>query len=486
MIPAVFDITTLNGKNGFAIEALYLSEQLGASVSNAGDVNGDGIDDIILGAPGEPQNDAGKAYVIFGSKNEFPATFDTIDLNGENGFAINGVSKGDGCGRVVSAAGDFNDDGFADILIRAYGNILGYYPIKDYVVFGSNNTFPASFDLENLDGQNGFAIINSGYTSISVGAVGTAGDINGDKISDIIIGAPNPRSKSSEGQSYVMYGSKNGFPPVFDLQYLDGESGFVINGIRDGDQSGSSVSAAGDVNGDGVEDIIIGAPYAYSQTGQSYVVYGNKNGFQLNFDLKDLDGKSGFAINGVNTNDRSGYSVSGAGDVNGDGLADVIIGATNIGGSPDWPGGGYVVFGNNFSTSPVFSLKNINGSNGITMIGVRRDGACGTSVSKLGDVNGDGIDDVIIGAPYPKNGGGQGQSYVVYGSTKGFPPKLILPSSLNGNDGFTINNNVDNKDKLGMSVSSAGDFNGDGIDDILVGSWNGGIPSGHAYVIFGE
>lgn len=483
MIPKTFDISSLNGKNGFAIEALYLSEQLGASVSSAGDVNGDGINDVIIGAPGEPKNDAGKSYVIFGSKNGFPPILDTIDLNGQNGFTINGVNKGDGCGIAVSSAGDFNDDGIADMLIGAYGGSFSNYIVKNYVVFGRNDGFPASFDLKNLDGQNGFVIINNGATYYSHGSIKAAGDINADGISDIIIGSASHRSKTTEGQSYVMFGSKNSFPPVFDLKNLDGKNGFIINGIRDGDFSGSSVSGAGDVNDDTVDDLIIGAPGAYSNTGQSYVVYGNTKGFPPVFDLKNLDGKNGFAINGITTYDRTGNSVCGAGDINNDGIADVLIGA-NTRDLVDELGTTYVVFGANNFTSPVFSLKNLNGMNGFAMNGMKKSGKSGSSVSALGDVNKDGFDDVITGAP--NVGLKAGQSYVLYGSNNKFPAMIRVPDALDGVNGFTINNDIQNKDRLGASVSTAGDFNGDGIDDILVGAWNSEIPTGHAYVIFGE
>ena len=121
------------------------------------------------------------------------------------------------------------------------------------------------------------------------------------------------------------------FDPVIQLSSLDGTNGFKINGIAVGDRSGTSVSSAGDVNGDGIDDVIIGAYRAdlngAEYAGQSYVVFGSKSGFGASLELSTLNGSNGFAINGIAADDFSGWSVSSAGDVNGDGIGDVIIGA---------------------------------------------------------------------------------------------------------------------------------------------------------------
>src|SRR4028118_1235155 len=121
------------------------------------------------------------------------------------------------------------------------------------------------------------------------------------------------------------------FGPTFNLLDLNGSNGFAINGIAVGDYSGSSVSSAGDVNGDGIDDLIIGArtasPNGISEAGQSYVVFGSNSGFVAGLDLSELNGSNGFAINGIVADDRLGSSVSSAGDVNGDGFDDLIIGA---------------------------------------------------------------------------------------------------------------------------------------------------------------
>ena len=131
--------------------------------------------------------------------------------------------------------------------------------------------------------------------------------------------------------------------PRFDLNTLDGTNGFVINGINAGDVSGRSVSGAGDVNGDGIDDLIDGAPRegASESFGESYVVLRSNSGFSSSLDLSTLNGSNGFVVNGINNYDYSGSSVSGAGDVNGDGIDDLIIGAYRF----DEAGESYVVFG---------------------------------------------------------------------------------------------------------------------------------------------
>ena len=122
------------------------------------------------------------------------------------------------------------------------------------------------------------------------------------------------------------------FPASFDLSTLDGTNGFVINGIDAGDRSGNSVSGAGDVNGDGFDDLIIGAPNAdpngIDLAGESYVVFGSNDGFSPSLNLSSLNGTNGFVMTGINFDGYSGSSVSGAGDVNGDGVDDLIIGAS--------------------------------------------------------------------------------------------------------------------------------------------------------------
>ncbi len=329
--------------------------------------------------------------------------------------------------------------------------------------------FSSSFDLNSLDGTNGFVLNGIAPLDFTGSSVSSAGDVNGDGIDDIIIGAQ--RANSVRGQSYVVFGSSSGFNSSLNLSALNGTNGFVLNGINANDASGVSVSSAGDVNGDGIDDIIIGAPSTNFGTGQSYVVFGSSSGFNSSLNLSALNGTNGFKLNSMARGDESGESVSSAGDVNGDGIDDIIIGAL---GGRSGRGRSYVVFGNSSGFNSSLNLSALNGTNGFVLNGVAANDASGVSVSSAGDVNGDGIDDIIIGATAGNSG--TGQSYVVFGNSSGFNSSLNL-SALNGTNGFVLNG-INANDLSGKSVSSAGDVNGDGIDDIIIGAPAGNSGTG--------
>ena len=218
------------------------------------------------------------------------------------------------------------------------------------------------FNLSDLNGTNGFKINGIAADDFSGYSVSNAGDINNDGIDDLIIGAlfADPNGNSEAGQSYVVFGRTNlgsRGTGTFNLSNLNGTNGFFINGIAANNFSGDSVNNAGDINGDGIDDLIIGAEYADpngTSSGQSYVVFGSKEGFGAKLNLSTLNGTNGFAINGINPEDRSGNSVSSAGDINGDGIDDLIIAAPFADPNGDNSGQTYVVFGNR---APVLDLN---------------------------------------------------------------------------------------------------------------------------------
>jgi hypothetical protein len=480
---------------GFVMHGLDPGEGSGRSVSAAGDVNGDGIDDLIIGAPDADPNGmrSGRSYVVFGNSRGFTNPFELSALNGQNGFILNGEPQGV-FGWSVSAAGDVNSDGIDDLII---GDLVGAWSGRSYVVFGSNSGFPSPFNMSTLNGQNGFTLKSDVEFERIGWSVSSAGDVNDDGIHDLLIGARgSPAANANAGRTYVIYGSTTEFPHPLNLSAPNTFAGSVMKGEAFS-LSGDSVSPAGDINGDGFDDLIIGAPGSsygegYEASSRSYVVFGSGNRLPNPLELPSINGPNGFVLNSEGGG-RPGATVSAAGDINGDGIDDLIIGARSAEVDGDFLGRSYVVFGSRGGHPNPFELSSLNGSNGFVIDGFVIDGESGFtnfggSVSAAGDVNGDGIDDLIIGASSAsfETKISAGRSYVVFGKSDGFPNPLTL-DSLDGSNGFRINGAVE-WGKAGFYVSAAGDINGDGIEDLIIGapSLSSDTDPGRSYVIFGR
>lgn len=506
--PVPLNLSQLQPPAGFQINGrAHLYDYAGAAVSSAGDLNGDGFDDLAVGfGTSYYYARPGSAYVVFGKASGLTSLTIASPDSGPGHVTITGrIAKyGSGLQHInLSSAGDINGDGFDDLIVGDSTDLNGVA----YIVFGKASGF-AAIDLGTLAPPAGFAIVGDASSQSLGRSVSAAGDVNGDGFADLIVGAYLGNSGGmSSGQAYVIFGKASGYNSIFALSTLTPSAGFMIQGDAAGDWAGLSVSGAGDVNGDGISDIVVGAPLADrtgKDAGDVYVIFGKRTPF-ANIDLTSLSPNDGFVIHGAAPGDNLGHSVSLAGDINGDHHADLIIGAPNNDAGGQNAGAAYVIFGHDGGFSAI-DLANLSPADGVMIRGTGPDSDTGRSVSIAGDVNHDGFDDLLIGAPFSSSGGtASGAAYLVLGRAS-FAPDAAIDVNGDGRSdilwrsdsgaiatwlasaagGFTGSwgTNV----AVDWLVAGVGDFNGDGRDDILwqkgdsiadwLGATNGGFSVG--------
>ncbi len=414
-------------------ESDQVNAWFGYSVSSAGDVNGDGYSDVIVGAIqyDNGQIDEGRAYVYHGSAMGLSTSPDWT-AESDQAHTYYGYS--------VSSAGDVNGDGYSDVIVGVPDYDNGQTNEgRAYVYHGSAAGLSTTPDWTAESDQEIAYFGNS---------VSSAGDVNGDGYSDVIVGAYRyDNGQIDEGRAYVYHGSATGLStsPDWTAESDQAEAWF-----------GYSVSSAGDVNGDGYSDVIVGVPdYDNGQTdeGRAYVYYGSASGLSPTSDwIAELDQVEALF----------GFSVSTAGDVDNDGYADVLVGAPSLGNA-------YVYRGSDAGLSQTADW----------IAGSGQGGQFGATVSTAGDVNNDGYSDIIVGAPRYYNGqSDEGGAFFYYGRSSGlatFPDWSAESDQINA--------------LFGWSVSTAGDVNNDGFDEIIIGACrfdNGQVDEGRAHVYHGE
>ena len=429
-----------------------LGDLAGRAHSSAGDVDGDGLDDILVTAIENDDGglDAGKVYLILGYSLRLR---DTINLSDAAYFFV-AENEYDKAGISVSSAGDVDGDGLDDLLIGAINNDDGGLDAgKVYLILGSSLGEDKAINLSSAD----YSFIGEEASDAAGVSVYSAGDVDGDGLSDILIGAPyNDDSHSNAGKAYVILGSSLGSSSTIDLSTAD----YSFLGERVNDNAGFSVSSAGDVDADGFDDLLIGA-YKNSdgglKAGKAYLILGSSLGSTSTIELST----AAYSFIGEHPDDNLGRSMFGFGDVDGDGLSDILIGAPyNDDGGLD-AGKSYLLKGASLGENATIALSESDN----VFIGEEAEDFMGQSVSLSGDLDGDGLADILIGAHGNDEGGlTSGKVYVVLGS------------SLGGEAAVSLSDDVDYVfigespyDYVGRSLSSAGDINGDGLDDILIG-----------------
>ena len=503
MATTSINLDNLNGSNGFKFAGSNANP-----VSVLGDINGDGIDDIAIADP-RADSFGGVVYIVFGSSDGFPATLtpDTVDVT------IMGGTAGIRAGFSVSGVGDFNGDDIEDFLIGGPSADPGGRTDagQSYLVFGTSDGFPQQLDLQSLDGTNGFQLNGvtgavgvpgaSGFRAgdLSGFSVSGAGDVNGDGLTDLLIGGPQSdffgagdSNLSLSGVAYVVFGTTDPVPAEFELSSLDGSNGFKLEGKVPGGGVGWSVSSAGDLNGDGFDEVIIGGPQNEvgftggpgSPPTYAYIVYGSDMGFAPTIELTTPQEQTGDVaiVIGNEQEVERGLVVSGAGDINGDGFDDVIVNSFKTDFSAS------VVFGAADKLPLTTDVRKLNGTDGFR-VNTGENGFPGTWLTNVGDVNNDGFEDILVGQPQasqdPQTGVFQGAAYLIFGTDQGFPAEIDA-AQLDGTDGLILNTGIDPSLELGISVSGAGDVNGDGIADMIIGTRADGQTTPSAYIVFGS
>lgn len=534
---------TVFGEDPMNLET-WIGDELGLAITAKGDFNGDYIRDILIGAngddgPGNERDHAGATYIIFGD----PFLPDQIDIAEAIGQRVPdiciygeevglpsslGWAVGDNLGEVVTA-GDLDNDGFDDIIVSS---TLADGPQNTrpdsgevYITFGKSQEDwdqmrplpddPVIFDIKGAAGPKPDVTILSADAEDVLGCGLTTGDVNGDGIDDLIVGAcygdgPNNERKDA-GEAYVFLGRSfeewQNISPI-DLRSSPSLADIIFYGADDGDKLGSAMASTvtsrtnlnprGDTNGDAIDDLAVGARHAdglgneKTDSGEVYLFFGRDyDSWSALSPIDLLFTNADVTVYGVDEGDNlSSFLGLSLGDVNGDELDDLLIGAPLASGQGNLkPTSGevYAILGQNtwasivdLSTTPADAI----------FYGLDAGDWLGSSVAS-GDVDFDFTDDILIGAPGGDGPGNErpdnaGEAYVIFTFPAEKNIELAVPDAAQ-----IIIYGAETYDNLGYAISS-GDLNGDEMDDVLVGApyaygpMNSRPEAGETYVILGH
>ncbi len=405
----------------FHVPATSASGGVDRSANPHVDVNGDGFDDVVVGAKWV----AVRSVLQMGTVSVFHGSATGVAATAERVIQSPGTSGGESFGSSVAGAGDLNGDGYADLVVGTPGSDpRGLGQAGAVYVFPGSAAGVGSTPTQVLEGA-----ARSNEFGFSVAG---AGDVNGDGYADLVVGSPYAAAGalSNTGTASLFLGSAAGVASVA-ARVLQG-------GVADG-YFGIAVAGAGDVNGDGYNDLVVGAPYAVtggrSRAGTASVFLGNATG---------LETAAARVLEGVAADDNFGRAVARAGDLNGDGYDDLVVGASGASRGGLISAGTIHVFHGGASGVPAGATTVLTGADRVGL---------GVAVAGAGDVNGDGYDDLVVGTQ-------SGLVSVFHGGAAGI-----------GTDAARV---LTGTDWTFPSVAGAGDVNGDGYDDLVVGTQNTG------------
>lgn len=380
-------------------------DTFGRSVGSAGDINADGFDDIIVGAPknADGATNGGATYILYGHPS-LPATITAAAATDVT--IVGGFSTSDYLGREVASAGDINGDGFDDVSIGADGiDTPGTNAGARYILYGSA-ALSSDYDTAGT-GVNVTLLGKAASDEMGLGTCSGTGDVNRDSLDDVIVCGRrnNDGGSNDEGAAYILFGSTSLSATI----RMDGAgANLTILGDTAGGLLGIGASGGGDINGDGFDDFLIASALQGADvTGASYLFYG-RTFSNTTFDVENS--QEDVKISGKANNDQLSIEVNPGGDINDDGFFDIVSCARfNDDGGGNNAGACYITYG---GSSLATSLN--AGNADVTILGKTADDQLGQRFSGVGDINNDGLPDLAMGAINNDDGPGANNAGAVY------------------------------------------------------------------------